>query len=117
MPGHRTGENTRVMLSYLHLQKPVFPEQKQPGHEPGSVSHPESIYWIDARGNAHLMLRTSLPFKLKTSSAALQEKKMDPEPDFGADSYKGSGKLKGKVSWRTCKQISSTLGMPAVVHA
>jgi hypothetical protein len=23
---------------------------------------------------------------------------MDPAPDFGADSYKGSGKLKGKVS-------------------
>lgn len=25
---------------------------------------------------------------------------MDPEPDFGADSYKGSGKLKGKVKSR-----------------
>jgi len=39
-----------------------FPEQKQPGHEPGS------------------------------------ESKMDPAPDFGGDSYKGSGKLKGKVA-------------------
>ena len=27
----------------------------------------------------------------------LQEQRMDPEPDYGYDSYKGTGKLKGKV--------------------
>lgn len=27
----------------------------------------------------------------------MQEERMDPPPDFGYDSYKGSGKLKNKV--------------------
>lgn len=27
----------------------------------------------------------------------LQEERMDPKPDYGYDTYKGSGKMKGKV--------------------
>ena len=33
---------------------------------------------------------------------------MDPPPDFGAESYKGSGKLKGKVGcskFVACKHV------------
>lgn len=30
----------------------------------------------------------------------IQEHKLDPKPDFGYESYKGTGKLKGKV--QTC---------------
>ena len=42
----------------------------------------------------------------------LQEERMDPPPDFGYDSYKGSGKLKNKVqsnckySWSPCMLLS-----------
>lgn len=32
----------------------------------------------------------------------VQEHEMKPKPDYGADSYKGSGKLKGKVQHHLC---------------
>ena len=39
MPGHRTDASlSTVSKTFIDVQKPVFPEQKQPGHEPGSVS-------------------------------------------------------------------------------
>ena len=51
--------NNRVLC----VQTPPFPEQKQPGHEPGT------------------------------------EQEMDPKPDWGEETYKGNGKLKGMVGW------------------
>jgi len=35
--------------------------------------------------------------KLFVKTCGLQEERMDPPPDFGYDSYKGTGKLKNKV--------------------
>jgi len=38
------------------------------------------------------------PFKAQSQESPGLESKMDPKPDYGYTSYKGSGKLQGKVA-------------------
>jgi hypothetical protein len=48
------------------------------------------------------------PFKAQSQNSPGLESQMDPKPDYGYTSYKGSGKLQGKVAIITGIKASGT---------
>lgn len=74
----------------------VVSEEHKPNFKKQNQEFLGTVLLMHAKKLSHSSHLT--PCLCVTCLAALQEERMDPPPDFGYDWYKGSGKLKNKVT-------------------